>query len=79
MVRESYFLEGLGDDLRADLADCEAAGLRIKASGRVDVMGLASGTGDPCADGTPAEVAGALWYHWLPNDRAPAPVLVEQP
>lgn len=54
-------------------------GLRIKASGRVDVMGLASGTGDPCADGVLSEVAGALWYHWLPNDRAPAPVLVEQP
>ena len=53
--------------------------LRIKASGRVDVLGLVSGTGDSCVDGILAEAAGALWYHWLPNDNVPPPVLVEQP
>ena len=54
-------------------------GLRIKPSGRVDVLGMVSGTGSSCADDIIAEAAGALWYHWLPNDRFPAPLDVEQP
>lgn len=54
-------------------------GLRIRASGRVDILGVVSGTGDSCADLILAEVAGDLWYHWLPNDRFEAPVNVEQP
>ena len=56
-----------------------SVGLRIKVSGRVDVLGLVSSTGDPCVDGIISEAAGALWYHWLPNDRFPAPLDVEQP
>ena len=54
-------------------------GLRIRASGRVDVLGLLEGTGDPCADRILTEVAGDLWYHWLPDERFAAPVTVEQP
>ena len=54
-------------------------GLRIKASGRVDVLGVVSGTGSRCADDILSEAAGALWYHWLPNDDFAAPLLVEQP
>ena len=54
-------------------------GLRIKPSGRVDVLGLAASSGDPCADRVLSEVAGDLWYHWLPNEQFGAPVEVEQP
>jgi hypothetical protein len=54
-------------------------GLRIKASGRVDVLGMVDRSRDPCADRLLAEIAGDLWYHWLPNDRFQAPVNVDQP
>jgi hypothetical protein len=54
-------------------------GLRIRSSGRVDVLGLLASTGDPCADRLLTEIAGDLWYHWLPNQRFQAPVNVEQP
>lgn len=53
--------------------------LRVKASGRVDVLGLPESTGDACGDRIAKEVAGDLWYHWLPNDRFPAPVDLVQP
>ncbi len=54
-------------------------GLRIRASGRVDLLGLEASSGDPCADRILTEVAGDLWYHWLPNERFGAPVQVIQP
>jgi hypothetical protein len=54
-------------------------GLRIRASGRVDVLGVVSSSGDACADQVLKEVAADLWYHWLPNERFEAPVDVEQP
>ena len=54
-------------------------GLRIRSSGRVDVLGLLDSTGDSCADRLLTEIAGDLWYHWLPNERFQAPVDVEQP
>lgn len=53
--------------------------LRVKASGRVDVLGFDRETGEPCADEVLREVAGDLWYHWLPDARFPAPVLLVQP
>lgn len=53
--------------------------LLLAASGRV-VYTEASGTsGDPCLDGLIRVVASSLWYHWLPNDRFPAPVELIQP
>jgi hypothetical protein len=53
--------------------------LRVHESGRVEVLGLAGSTGNACGDGVIKDVAGALWYHWLPNDRFPAPVELTQP
>lgn len=53
--------------------------LTVKASGRVDVTGLAESTGDSCADVVLTTVAGSLWYHWLPSERFPAPVELVQP
>ena len=53
--------------------------LRVNASGRVNVMGLAEGTGDPCADEVITTVAADLWYRWLPNERFAAPVDLIQP
>lgn len=53
--------------------------LRVKASGRVDVLALPGSTGDPCGDRILEDVAGDLWYHWLPSARFPAPVDVVQP
>lgn len=53
--------------------------LRVRPSGRVDVLGLPRSTGDACGDRIVKEVAGALWYRWLPDERFPAPVEVDQP
>lgn len=53
--------------------------LRVRASGRVDVLGLPRGTGEDCGDRILREVAADLWYHWLPNERFPAPVDLVQP
>jgi hypothetical protein len=53
--------------------------LRVRPSGLVDVVGLPGQTGDPCADQVAKTVAGALRYHWLPNDRFAAPVELVQP
>jgi hypothetical protein len=71
--------------------DCEALGhpdqepltgkirLRVYSSGRVSVLELEGNTGDPCGDRALTDVASALLYHWLPNERFPAPVEVTQP
>ena len=53
--------------------------LRVNAAGRVDKAQLTRGTGDSCADQVIITVAGSLWYHWLPNDRFPAPLDLSQP
>lgn len=53
--------------------------LTVKASGRVDVTGLAERTGDACADVVLTTVAGSLRYHWLPDEQFPAPVELVQP
>ncbi|HZD05882.1 MAG TPA: hypothetical protein VE173_13230, partial [Longimicrobiales bacterium] len=41
--------------------------LRVRPSGRVDVLDLAGSSGDLCADRVLREVAADLWYHWLPS------------
>lgn len=53
--------------------------LRVGASGRAAVVGLAETTGDECGDEVIAAVADALWYRWLPSERFPAPVDLIQP
>lgn len=53
--------------------------LRVNPSGRTKVVDTEVSTGNPCGDEVMQIVAEALWYHWLPNDRYPAPVDVEQP
>jgi hypothetical protein len=53
--------------------------LLVKASGRVDVLGVVESTGAACVDAVIRTVAGDLWYHWLPDDRFPPPVRVIQP
>lgn len=53
--------------------------LRVRASGRVDVLGIERTSGDACADDILREAAGALWYHWLPSERFPAPLELDQP
>lgn len=53
--------------------------LRVRESGRVDVVGMPEGTGDACADRVLKEVASHLWYHWIPDERFPAPIDLVQP
>ena len=53
--------------------------LLVRESGFVDAVELTRGTGLPCADAVLRSVAGALRYHWLPNERFPAPVDLVQP
>lgn len=52
--------------------------LTVNAEGRIDAASLSRSTGDPCWDQVATRVAGDLWYHWLPGDRA-APLVVLQP
>jgi len=68
---------GLASEARTPIGSRVA--LRIRASGRVDVLGLVASSGDRCADQVLKDVAADLWYHWLPNERFEAPVNVEQP
>ena len=53
--------------------------LRVKVTGRVDVIGTARSSGIRCADELLERVAGDLRYHWLPNEDYPAPVELTQP
>ncbi len=53
--------------------------LRVRPSGRADVIGIAQSTGDECGDDVIETVAGDLLYHWLPSERFPAPVDLIQP
>jgi hypothetical protein len=53
--------------------------LRVRRSGRTDVVEVTQSTGSACGDEVVRMMAGALWYHWLPNERFPAPVDLIQP
>lgn len=53
--------------------------LSIRASGDADVIRMAESTGSACADDVIRTVASALRYHWLPDERYPAPVQLVQP
>ena len=53
--------------------------LRVSRSGRADVVGVTESTGSACGDEVVRMMAGALWYHWLPSERFPAPVDLIQP
>lgn len=53
--------------------------LRVDSSGRATVVKLTESTGDPCGDRVLVDMAGNLWYGWLPDGRHPAPVDVSQP
>lgn len=56
-----------------------AVRLRVGSSGRAVSLGVTESTGHACADRVLVEVADALRYHWLPDDRYPAPVDLVQP
>jgi hypothetical protein len=53
--------------------------LRVGADGRVTDASLAEGQGASCVSELLVAVAGSLWYRWLPDAEAPAPVDVVQP
>lgn len=53
--------------------------LTVNAIGRIEAVSLDRSTGDSCWDAVAIRVAGDLWYHWLPNERFPAPVELLQP
>jgi len=55
------------------------ARLRVDATGRVERVEVAQGTGDPCGNAAMTAVASDLLYRWLPNERFPAPVDLLQP
>ncbi len=56
-----------------------SARLVVNADGYVNVVGVMESTGDACGDDVLEGIADALHYHWLPNDRFPAPVELVQP
>lgn len=53
--------------------------LHVGWSGHTRVLGITESTGHACADEVLEEVAGALRYHWLPNERFSAPLELDQP
>jgi len=53
--------------------------LRVWKSGRADVTELVESSGSECGDAVITAGADALHYHWLPNERFPAPVELIQP
>lgn len=75
IVRLSPECEGYG--LGAPLSG--SARLRVDGAGYAMDVEVAESTGEPCADEALTIVADALRYHWLPNERFPAPVEVVQP
>ncbi len=64
---------------RGDVTLHGSVHLHVNPSGRTKVVEVARTTGNDCGDAVMTIVADALWYHWLPNDRFPAPVDVIQP
>lgn len=53
--------------------------LRVGPDGRTRQPAVAEGSGDSCVDRVLVAVAGTLWYRWLPDAGAPAPVDLLQP
>ncbi len=53
--------------------------LRVNRSGHALAIDVAETTGDWCGDRVLVRAADALLYHWLPNERFPAPVTLVQP
>lgn len=53
--------------------------LRVPSSGRAEVVEVSRSAGDACGDRLITTVADALRYHWLPDERFPAPVELLQP
>jgi hypothetical protein len=53
--------------------------LRVGEHGDADAQGIQQSTGNDCADEAIRTMADALLYHWLPNERYPAPLDVIQP
>jgi len=53
--------------------------LRVREDGRATVDEVTDGSGHPCVDDVIVAVAGTLWYRWLPDAQAPAPVELLQP
>lgn len=56
-----------------------AVRLQVHATGRVARTTVAESSGDVCKDKVLETIAGSLWYHWLPDAEAPAPVDLVQP
>jgi len=53
--------------------------LEVGRDGRVRATEVAQGSGRACVDEIMIVVAGTLWYHWLPDEQALAPVELFQP
>jgi hypothetical protein len=53
--------------------------VQVNESGRVAMAEIARSTGDACRDAILTDIASALWYQWIPNDRFPAPLDLVQP
>jgi hypothetical protein len=53
--------------------------LRVDSAGQAEVVKLTESTGDRCGDQMLIDMAGALLYRWIPNERYPAPLDVNQP
>jgi len=65
---------------RADLTGTTTSmDLVVAWDGRIADARVADGSGDACVDEVMLAVARTLWYRWLPDDDAPAPVEVLQP
>jgi hypothetical protein len=56
-----------------------AVALRLDGSGRVARARIERSSRDACRDEIVVKIANRLWYHWIPNDRFPAPVDLVQP
>jgi hypothetical protein len=66
--------------VREELEEARATvRLEVAWDGRVRHAEIADGSGDECVDQMIVVVAGTLWYHWLPDVDAPAPVELVQP
>ncbi len=65
---------------RVDLRGRQATvKLQVGSDGRVRQATMVDGSGDSCVDEVLVAVAGTLWYRWLPDAGASAPVDVLQP
>jgi len=53
--------------------------LHVGWAGHARVLHVTESTGYACSDEVLKELGGALRYHWLPNERFPAPLELDQP